>query len=544
MNKRMMMLGWLIGMASTWLCAQEQPDKPRLSGSIQSDILLPEKDKTTGANTADGHFLTNTYLDLKATSRYIEAGARVEYLKHPLPGFENDIKGWGLPHFYVKGRYKNAELTLGSFYEQFGSGFILRTYEERSLGIDNSLQGARLHYRPWDGVAVKILTGRQRRYWKHNDSWLTGGDIEWNIDEWLKVLQRHETYAMIGFSCVNKYEKEDVVMTDPTHRLRLPRYVNAFDVRMRVQHRSLNVLAEMAMKTQDPSNDNGYIYRNGYVAMLSGSYSKRGMSLLLQAKRSTNMTLRSSRGMEGISSFINHLPAFTVEHTYTLPALYPYATRPDGEWAYQAAGAYTFPKGSMLGGKYGTMVKINFSHVHSISKNEDGGRGTDGYGSSFWGWGASTYYQDIDVQVEKRLGKDTKLNLMYMNQRYNQTVIEGHGGMLSSHIVVTDVKQKLARKTTLRVEGQYLFSKDGDKDWAFALAELSLAPHWMFTLSDLYNLGNTHAHYYQGFVTYNGGAHRLQLGYGRTRAGYNCSGGVCRYIPATKGLTLSYNYNF
>lgn len=539
-----MMFGWLIGMASTWLCAQEQSDKLRLSGSLQSDILLPEKDKTTGASADDGHFLTNTYLDLKATSRYIEAGARVEYLKHPLPGFENDIKGWGLPHFYVKGRYKNAELTLGSFYEQFGSGFILRTYEERSLGIDNSLQGAHLSYRPWDGVAVKILTGRQRRYWQHNDSWLTGGDIEWNIDEWLKVLQKHQTYAMIGFSYINKYEKEDVVMTDPTHRLRLPRYVNAFDVRMRVQHRSLNVLAEMAMKTQDPSNDNGYIYRNGYVAMLSGSYSKRGMSLLLQAKRSTNMTLRSSRGMEGTSSFINHLPAFTVEHTYTLPALYPYATRPDGEWAYQVAAAYTFPKGSMLGGKYGTMVKINFSHVHSISKNEDGGRGTDGYGSSFWRWGASTYYQDIDVQVEKRLGKDTKLNLMYMNQRYNQTVIEGHGGMLNSHIFVADVKQKLARKTTLRVEGQYLFSKDGDKDWAFALAELSLAPHWMFTLSDLYNLDNTHAHYYQGFVTYSDGAHRLQLGYGRTRAGYNCSGGICRYIPATKGMTLSYNYNF
>lgn len=539
-----MMLGLLFGMTNTWLCAQEQSDKLRLSGSLQSDILLPEKDKTTGANTADGYFLTNTYLDLKATSRYVEAGARLEYLKHPLPGFENDIKDWGLPHFYVKGRYKNAELTLGSFYEQFGSGFIFRTYEERSLGIDNSLQGARLSYRPWDGVAVKILTGRQRRYWNHNDSWLTGGDIEWNIDELFKGLQKHQTYAMIGFSYINKYEKENVVMTDPTHRLRLPRYVNAFDVRLRVQHRSLNVLAEMAMKTQDPSNDNGYIYRNGYVAMLSGSYSKRGMSLLLQAKRSTNMAFRSSRGMEGTSSFINHLPAFTVEHTYTLPALYPYATRPDGEWAYQVAGAYTFPKGSMLGGKYGTLVKMNFSHVHSISKSEDGGRGTDGYGSSFWRWGAPTYYQDIDVQLEKRLGKDTKLNLMYMNQRYNQTVIEGHGGMLNSHIFVADVKQKLARKTTLRVEGQYLFSKDGDKDWAFALAELSLAPHWMFTLSDLYNLGNTHVHYYQGFVTYSGGAHRLQLGYGRTRAGFNCSGGVCRYIPATKGLTLSYNYNF
>ena len=542
--KRYILIGLLAGIGNISLCAQEQSDKLRFSGSIQSDILLPEKDDKTGAETPDGRFLTNTYLDLKATSRYVEAGARLEYLKHPLPGYENDFKGWGIPYAYLKGRYKNAELTLGSFYEQFGSGFILRSYEERSLGVDNSLQGVRLSYRTGAGVAIKALTGRQRRYWNHNKSWMTGADVEWNIDELCKSLQQHNTYVTLGASYVNKYEKDEVIMTDPTHRLHLPLYVNAFDVRLRVQHRSFNVLAEMAMKTQDPSHDNGYIYRNGYVAMLSGSYSKRGMSLLLQAKRSTNMAFRSRRSMEGSSSFINHLPPFTMEHTYALATLYPYATRPEGEWAYQAMAAYTFPKGSMMGSKYGTTAKVNFSHVHSVRRNDTGGSGTDGYGSPFWAWGASTYYQDMDVQLEKRLCKDTKLNLMYMNQRYNQTLLEGHGGMLRSHIFVADVKQKLAPKTTLRVEGQYLSSKDGDKDWAFGLAELSLAPHWMLTVSDLYNVGNTHVHYYQGYVTYSGGAHRLQLGYGRTRAGFNCSGGVCRYIPATKGLTLSYNYNF
>ena len=541
--KRWMMIGLLIGMSGVSLHAQES-DKLRLSGSIQSDMLLAQKDSTTGAEAIDGRFLTNTYLDLKLSSRYVEAGARLEYLKHPLPGYENDFKGWGVPYAYLKGRYKNAELTLGSFYEQFGSGFILRSYEERSLGIDNSLQGARLNYRPWAGVAVKVLTGRQRRYWNHNKSWMTGADVEWNIDELFKTLQQHNTYITLGASYLNKHERDEVIMVDPTHRLRLPLNVNAFDVRLRVQHRAFNVLAEMAMKSQDPSHDNGYIYRNGYVAMLSGSYSKRGMSLLLQAKRSTNMGFRSRRGMEGISSFVNHLPPFTMEHTYTLAALYPYATRPDGEWAYQAAAAYTFPKGSMIGGKYGTTAKVNFSHVHSVRKNGAGEIGTDGYGSPFWAWGDDTYYQDIDFQVEKRIAKDTKLNLMYMYQRYNQTLLEGHGGMLNSHIFVADVKQKLAPNTTLRVEGQYLASKDGDKDWLFGLAELSLAPHWMFTLSDLYNVGNTRVHYYQGYVTYSGGAHRLQLGYGRTRAGFNCSGGVCRYIPATKGLTLSYNYNF
>ena len=541
--KRWMMIGLLIGMSGVSLHAQES-DKLRLSGSIQSDMLLAQKDSTTGAESTDGRFLTNTYLDLKLSSRYVEAGARLEYLKHPLPGYESDFKGWGVPYAYLKGRYKNAELTLGSFYEQFGSGFILRSYEERSLGIDNSLQGARLNYQPCAGVAVKVLTGRQRRYWSYNKSWMTGADIEWNIDELFKSLQQHNTYLMFGASYLNKHERDEVVMVDPTHRLRLPLNVNAFDMRLRVQHRSFNILAEVAMKTQDPSHDNGYIYRDGYVAMLSGSYSKRGMSLLLQAKRSTNMGFRSRRGMEGISSFINHLPPFTMEHTYTLAALYPYATRPEGEWAYQAVVGYTFKKGSLLGGKYGTTAKVNFSHVHSVRKNGAGDIGTDGYGSPFWAWGDATYYQDIDVQLEKRLAKDTKLNLMYMYQRYNQMLLEGHGGMLNSHIFVADVKQKLAPNTTLRVEGQYLVSKDGDKDWLFGLGELSLAPHWMFTLSDLYNVGNTRVHYYQGYVTYSGGAHRLQLGYGRTRAGFNCSGGVCRYIPATKGLTLSYNYNF
>ena len=298
------------------------------------------------------------------------------------------------------------------------------------------------------------------------------------------------------------------------------------------------------MKGQDPSFDNGYIYRNGYVAMLSGSYSKRGMSVLLQAKRSVNMAFRSARSMMGTSSFINHLPPFTMEHSYALAALYPYATQPGGEWAYQGVFGYTFPKHTFLGGKYGTSMKLNVSHVHGIRRNEKGGKGSDGYGSAFWAWGPSTYYQDINLQMEKKLSKSVKLNLMYMNQLYNKTVIEGEGGVIHSDIFIADAKFKLASKATLRTEVQYLSTKDDDGDWLFGLAEFSLAPSWMFTISDMYNSGKTNLHYYQGLVTFLKGAHRIQVGYGRTRSGYNCSGGVCRYIPASKGFTLSYNYNF
>ena len=513
-----------------------------VTGSIQSDILIPEEDETIGTEKYSEWGLTNTYAEVGLMSRYVDAGMRVEYLQHPLPGFEKDFKGWGIANLYAKLHVKDFELTLGSFYEQFGSGFILRTYEERSLGIDNSLLGARIATKPFPGVTIKALTGVQRRYWELGKELISGGDVELSIDEWLKSMQDNGTYLTLGASYVNKHEGDEDIFVDATHKLNLPNYVNAFDLRARLQHGGWNILAEYAQKSQDPSFDNSYIYRKGYVAMLSTSYSKKGMSLLLQAKRSDNMSFRSRRSMNGTSAFINHLPAFTTDHTYTLAALYPYATQPDGEWAYQAELGYNFKRRTMLGGKYGTNVKVNFSHVHSIDKNMKDN--TDGYGSAFWKWGDQTYYQDLNVQVEKKLSNAFKLNLMYMNQFYNKTVVEGEGGMIHSDIFIAEGKYKFNNKVTLRGEAQYLATKDDEGDWMFGLLELSLLPNWMFTISDEYNCGETKIHYYSGFVTFNKGSHRVQLGYGRTRAGFNCSGGVCRMVPASKGFTLSYNYNF
>lgn len=524
------------------------PGKITITGSLQSDILIPQKDEKIGAEEYSEWALTNTYAEVHAQSTYLDAGIRFSYLDHPLPGYETDFKGWGVPYYYLKARYNTAELTLGNFYEQFGSGFILRTYEERSLGIDNSLLGGRITWRPAKGVALKALTGIQRRYWHFNDALISGGDLELSIDQWSKAMQQHGTYLTLGGSFVNKHGDNDDpdVFADATHKLRYPSNVNAYDLRARLQQGGFSVLAEYAQKTQDPNFGNGYIYRKGYVAMLSTSYSRRGMSILLQAKRSDNMGFRSRRSITGTSSYLNHLPAFTLDHTYALAALYPYATNPDGEWAYQAELGYTFKKHTALGGKYGTSLKLNFSHVHAIQQNprDGGGRGTDGYGSAFWKWGDETYYQDINLQIEKRLSRDFKLNFMYMNQQYNKTAVEGEGGMIKSNIFVLDGKYRFSRKLTLRAEAQYLTTPDDQGDWAFALLELSVMPGWMFTLSDTYNCGETNIHYYQGIVTWAFRSHRLQLGYGRTRAGYNCSGGVCRYVPAQKGFTVSYNYNF
>ena len=133
---------------------------------------------------------------------------------------------------------------------------------------------------------------------------------------------------------------------------------------------------------------------------------------------------------------------------------------------------------------------------------------------------------------------------MYMYQRYNQYVIEGHGGNVYSHIGVVDAKYKFDKRFTLRGEVQYLHTRQDKKDWCYGLLELSVLPYMMFSVSDMWNHGDTHVHYYMATVTGNFKSNRLMIGYGRTRAGYNCSGGVCRYVPASRGFQMSYSYNF
>ena len=491
---------------------------------------------------------------LNLMSKYVDAGARLEFTEFPLPGFEPDFKGWGVPHIYVKGKLKGVELTAGDFYDQFGSGFVFRTYEERSLGIDNSLRGARVNVTGLKGVSFKVLGGLQRRYWDWSkDSWVGGADLELNLEQYSARMRDKNITWMVGGSYVLKHEKdEDIVVPGTNYRLNLPEMVSAFDVRSRFQKGDYSLLAEYAWKSQDPSFDNGYIYHRGNALMLSGSYSRRGMSALLQVKRSEDMAYRSQRSMNGNSVFINNMPAFAYQHTYALAALYPYATQAaGGEWAFQGEVGYNFARRTPLGGKYGTKLKVNFSHVRSLDKEDVDAAvgtslyGTKGYKAKFFKVGGETYYQDINVQMEKKLTKAFKLNLMYMNQRFNDAVIrQEDNGMIKSHIAVAEGKYQFNNKLTLRAEAQYLATKQDEGDWTYGLLELSVLPYFMFTVSDMWNNGESNVHYYMGSVTFNYKAHRLMAGYGRTRAGYNCSGGVCRYVPATRGFQMSYNFNF
>ncbi|MDE5930278.1 MAG: hypothetical protein K2H03_07340, partial [Muribaculaceae bacterium] len=311
-----------------------------------------------------------------------------------------------------------------------------------------------------------------------------GANLELDLSEYSKAMQDYNLNWTVGGSYVLKHEGYSLLsppeVAGTSYRLNVPRYVSAFDFRTHIQRKSWGVDAEYAWKSQDPSFDNGYIYRNGSALMLTGTYTKTGLSALVKVKRSDNMAFRSQRYRSDLAGMINNMPAFAYQHTYALAAKYPYATQTaNGEWAFQAAFAYNFKRKTALGGKYGTKVKVNLSYIRGLDKDtppvgiNGTVMGTNGAGSKFFGFGPQ-YYRDVNIQIEKKFTRDFQLMFMYMNQYNFDVTLDDFHGDVKANIFVLDGKYKFDKRFTLRAELQYLTTRQANKDWAYGLLELSV----------------------------------------------------------------------
>ncbi len=506
--------------------------------SIQSDTYYAQE-----ANIAGQRLFSNNYIDASIFNKYLNLGLRFEGLTRPIPGFEAH-RGRGIANIYLRSNYKSFTLDIGDFYEQFGSGLVLRSYEDRNIGTDNSIRGLKLKYQSPKGIALKLLAGQARNHfdrlvYNQNRGYLYGADIELNSNSLLKTSEKYNWTLISGISAVNKFEKEDFIIVqrdNKSYKLRQNENVMAISSRLRFLYKDFDISAEYAHKFSDPNISNDYSAKYGSAAMLSASYSKQGLSILFAARRSDNFDFRSKRSARDNDLRINFLQAFTQQHSYSLATLHPYATQPQGELALQSEIRYKFAKKSFLGGKYGSTVKFAISNIRGASPISSRGGLNE------------LFFQDINLEFSKKINKKYSFTLNYIYQQYNQEIIEGHkeyeDKYIRSNIFVYEGKHRLNNNFSLRTEFQYLLSPDAEGDWIFALGELSLYKYCILSASQQFNIGLSKEYYYMYSITGIISSHHLQLSYGRTREGWNCSGGVCRYMPETKGLFLSYNFIF
>ena len=552
--KNLLLAPFLLG--ATFLFSQGS-----VSGNAETTFQYLNEDTIIGANQPPSKGLINSYMNVFYTNGNFKAGMRLESYLPRIQGYPNRFDGTGLGMRYVG--YKNdfVDVTLGSFYEQFGSGLSLRAYEDRALGYDALLDGARIIVKPKAGIVIKGVYGLQRLSFQsgrivHSDGIVRGVDGEIHLNEAFKKLNDAELDIVLGASFVSKYQRDDY------SALILPENVGCYGGRFQLMYKNFFLDGEYIHKEQDPSIDNKYIYNNGHASVFNLTYTKKGLGLLFSAKSADNMSYRSDRNQILQDALINYLPALNKTHTYNLVAtLYPYATQPLGEVAYQVDFLYTFKRKTKIGGKYGTTIGANFSTTYQpkmdASNYNPGDSSRVTYSSTPFVMSDSLYWQDINFNINKKFNKKFSGTLSYYNIKINNDVAKisnDSKGIINAHIGVVEMLFKVAPKHSIRTELQGLFVKpqanggNDQGDWFTALIEYTVSPHYFFSFMNQYNYGNSDASKRVNYPIITCGyikeSTRLTLSYGRQRAGLFCVGGVCRFVPANNGLTLSFTQSF
>lgn len=543
-----------------------------LTGNIESTFQYLTEDSIIGASQPAQKGLLNSYMNVFYTNGNFRAGMRFESYLPRIQGYPSNFNGTGIGMRYVGYGNDFIDVTFGSIYEQFGSGLTLRAYEDRALGYDNMLDGARIIVRPKKGFVIKGVYGYQRESFDegriiHSPGIVRGFDGEIHLNEtFAKQLAESKLDVTVGGSFVSKFQEDDNSV------LTLPENVGCYGGRLKLRYGKFAFDAEYVQKEQDPSRDNDTIFNYGHAAVANLSYTQKGLGILLSAKSADNMSFRSNRSQALQTSLINYLPALTKTHTYNLVAsLYPYPTQPVGEIAYQAEVLYTFKKGSKLGGKYGTSVNANFSTAYRPMRHTSGINPLDSTGVTYtcglFDMSDSLYWQDINFNISKKFTKNFNIIVSYFNIKLNNDVatVTKEEGFIHSNIFVVETGYKFKNKSSLRTELQALVVNRRDSlgndvrlgqggtpvdkgDWATVVIEYTINSNWFVSVMDQYNFGNPDEHHraHHPYLTagYIRGATRITASYGRQRAGLFCVGGVCRPVPSSNGLTLSFTHSF
>ena len=552
--------------------AQDFLNKSKVSGSFEINAQYYMADDGIGItdSTLNGKLMgINGFGKIQYSLGDFIAGIRFETYQPPLSGFRPELEGSGIANYFATYDNGTIGLTVGDIYDQFGNGLVFRTYEEWTLGFDNSLRGMRAVFRPYDGVTLKGVYGKQRYYWAsygkdETRGTIRGVDGEWDLNQSLEALREAKFRMSLGGSFVSNYQPS--VKDDPMYNL--PENVAAAAGRINMGYGRFSLSTEYAYKINNPSSINKMIYKHGEALLTSLAYSQKGLGVVLQLKRIDNMSFKSDYAAKENDLDINFIPPINYTHTHSLPAMYSYSTQPNGEMGVQFQVNYLIPKKTALGGKYGTKLAFNYSQVNDIVRDSityNGNKvlwrkGTMGYSSPFFGVSDKVFYRDINFEIDKKINKKWSVIVQYINLVYDIETIEGHVGAptVKADIAFLDLTYKINPKHSIRMELQHLWDcigtgyevEKGDEEnfikrgnWFSALLEYSIAPKWFVSVADKYNYGNPVAdyrdHYYTASVGFIKDATRITLSGGRQSEGMVCVGGVCRKVPASSGVSLT-----
>lgn len=504
-------------------------DKGYLTGSFETNDHIYVADDKNDFTPSEDRFASNNYLKLDYYNGNFSAGMQIEGYVPAIIGYPGELSKFALSNIYANWKDENFQITAGTFYDQFGSGLLFRSWEDRLLGLNNAIMGARFAYNWEDKIAFKALWGMPRLGMDISDTQVRGADLSVslsNIIGWDNIL-----FSLEG-SVLNRFER---ISIDAEEAGGKPNSLG-YSGRLNFDWNGFFLKGEyvdLGSKLVDLKP------KRGNAQLVELGYNGRGLGVTLTGRRLEWMAQKITNKSLSSANLISYVPAMSTQYTYMLTTLHPYnpqlgdestANFNSGEIGGQIDAFYNFRRGTALGGKRGMRVHANFSTYYTLAN-------VGGYAPG------NLLFRDFSFDIEKQWTKEFKMVLLYSMQEYNPSYGQNKSTYLSN-IFVADLLYKWTPTFSTRLELQYLTTHEDKKDWMAALLEVNFAPHWSIFGSDMYNHGMTKVHYYNAGVSYTKGRTRVAAGYGRYKEGFICSGGVCRTIPAYTGANFTVTTSF
>jgi hypothetical protein len=448
---------------------------------------------------------------------------------------------FGIGAWSVTKDMKDLSITLGSIYDQVGSGILFRSYEDRGLLIDNALVGIELKYKLTENISLKGFTGQQKNNNAVNN--LRYGPVirGFNAEGDFSAGKLH---IMPGIGFLNRTldanSMNQVAATinsqDVTTRFEPMYNMYAFNAYNTFTYQNFSWYAEGDYKTHEAIVENNVLVdKPGNVEYTTLSYGKKGIALSLTGKRTQDFVMRTSPNEILLNGMLNWQPVVAVLRPERLISRYTPASQDISE---MAAGANL-----LLSPNDVTNFTLSYTHINTLDNLELFREGfVEGYYQGLKSWIFQLGAQYLEYNIALYQVKPVPDPILYAITPF------------------AEITYRLNEKKSIRAELQYMNAKQDYGSWAFALLEYDVAPKWSLSVSDMYNLSPDKGpdnpnytgpgfspksnHYYNIFAAYTKGANRFSLAYVKQVDGINCTGGVCRYEPAFSGLKATITSSF
>ncbi|RYD76261.1 MAG: hypothetical protein EOP53_15015, partial [Sphingobacteriales bacterium] len=507
----------------------------QLSGEFQTNFAAYDTDSIIGTTT------TQYFHEKSSAEAWLVLNYRIKdftlqtrfdlYNNSPLLNTSEAYTRQGIGFYSISKKISNFDITVGHFYDQFGSGIVFRAFEDRTIGLDYAIQGVRVQYNPTDSFMIKAFTGLQKNRLDVRNQVVKGLNAEqiWHIGK---------VDFLTGGAFLNRTLDQStmVALADQINSLPLeerfiPKYnVYAGSIYNTLRFKNISIYTEYAKKSKEAviltdakSGISTLTNTGGDVIYGSLSYSVSGFGVNLQYKKVDNFILRSSPYNTFLEGALSYLPALSKQHSFRLPARYSISALAQGEEGAQAEITYSYNKNSTF--------NFNTSQIFDPNGNR--------------------LFREYYIDYNKKFNKKVHGIFGFHTVFYDQEVYEFHPDVKPVQTITPFVElsirldgsqqisdpnapkpKKKNLRPSIRTELQYLQTEQDKGDFAFGLLELNLAPKYSFSVSDMVNTkpkeGEKPIHYYSFFASYTEKQTRFTAGYAKQVAGVVCTGGVCR----------------